>query len=100
MVSLEAIKVVKALEVYSPLSHKGFCGSRMLSLYKSIKIFLNCEKIRSTFHKIDPSETSKIINERDIIYRISFGRYRIRSLHIRMHKIKRSKRRRKNFIKR
>ena len=63
----------------------------MLSLYKNIEIFENCEIIRSTFHKIYPSETSKIINERDIISRTSFGGYRRRSPHISMHKIKRSK---------
>jgi len=57
-------------------------------------------KIISTFHKIDPSETSKIINERYIISRTSFGGYRRRSPHIKMHKIKMSKRRRNTFIKR
>jgi len=65
----------------------------VLGIYKSIKIFENCEKIILAFHKIDPSETSTIINERDIISRTSFGGYSRRSPHIRMHKIKRSKRR-------
>jgi len=37
---------------------------------------------------IDLSEASKTINKRDIISRISFGGYKWRSTHIRMHKIK------------
>ena len=71
----------------------------MLSFFKIIKFFKNREIIKPTFHKIDPSETSKIINKRDIISRTSFDGYRRMSSHIIMHKIKRSKRRRNNFIK-
>ena len=51
----------------SQVAMKGFYGSRVLGHYKIIKIFENCEIIRPTFHKIDPSETIKIIHERDII---------------------------------
>jgi len=58
---------------------KGFYGSRVLGLYKSIKTFENYEKIISTFHKINPNEMSKIINERDIICRTSFGGSKRRS---------------------
>jgi len=41
--------------LYTPqVTTKGLYGSRVLGLYKSINFFFHFEKIKPTFHKINP----------------------------------------------
>lgn len=80
------------------ITMKTFYETWVLSFHKSSKILKNWKKIKATFHRIIPIVTSKIINERNIVFGTSFSWNMRRSPYIIMHKIKKSNRKWNTFI--